>query len=68
MNRIPKTHPTRGNAAFALLERELAYYHSDAPFLSVEKAAERCQRLSELLTAVAVLQSQSPENDPRVTL
>ena len=39
------------SAAMALYERELAWYRADAPFLSVEKSAQRCGRLSLLLTA-----------------
>jgi hypothetical protein len=35
----------------ALYERELAWYRADAPFLTVEKSAQRCGRLSFLLTA-----------------
>jgi hypothetical protein len=31
--------------------QELAYYRADAPFLTVEKCAARCLKLSELLTA-----------------
>lgn len=38
-------------AALALYERELAYYRADAPYLSVEKCAQRCVQLSLLLTA-----------------
>jgi hypothetical protein len=38
------------SAALALYERELAYYRADAPFLTVEKCAQRCCRLSLLLT------------------
>lgn len=39
-------------AARALYDRELAFYLADAPFLSVEKCAERCAKLSLLLTQV----------------
>lgn len=44
---------TRGvsrSATLALYERELAYYRADEPYLSVEKCAERCAKLSLLLT------------------
>ena len=33
------------------LDQELAYYRADAPYLTVEKCAARCLKLSELLTA-----------------
>lgn len=32
-------------------EQELAYYRADAPFLTVEKCAARCAKLSALLRA-----------------
>lgn len=38
------------SAALALYERELAYYRADEPYLTVEKAAQRCAKLSMLLT------------------
>jgi hypothetical protein len=41
-------------AARALYERELAYYRADEPFLTVEKCAERCAKLSLLLTRARV--------------
>ena len=40
------------SAALALYERELAYYRADEQFLTVEKCAERCAKLSVLLTQV----------------
>ncbi len=39
--------------AYTLFTQELAYYHADAPYLTVEKCAERCRFLSLLLTAAA---------------
>ena len=42
------------SAALALYERELAYYRADAPYLTVEKAAERCLKLSFLLTQAQI--------------
>jgi hypothetical protein len=42
------------SAARALYERELAYYRADEPFLTVEKCAERCAKLSLLLTRARV--------------
>jgi len=42
-------------AARALFQRELEYYRADMAYLPVQKAAERCLKLSVLLTvAVAV--------------
>lgn len=38
--------------AQAIYERELAYYRADAPFLPIEKCAERCRRLSLLLATI----------------
>ena len=38
------------SAVLELYERELAYYHADEPYLTVEKCAERCAKLSLLLT------------------
>lgn len=37
--------------AYARFAQELAYYRADAPYLTVEKCAERCRTLSLLLTA-----------------
>jgi hypothetical protein len=42
------------SAARALYDRELAFYLADAPFLTVEKCAERCAKLSLLLTQAHV--------------
>ena len=42
------------SAALALYERELAYYRADATYLTVEKAAERCLKLSFLLTQAQI--------------
>lgn len=41
------------SAALALYERELAFYRADEAYLPVEKCAERCCKLSFLLTAAA---------------
>ena len=38
------------SAALRRFERELAYYRADEPYLPVEKRAERCWKLSALLT------------------
>ena len=38
-------------ATRALFQRELAYYRADMAYLPVQKAAERCLKLSVLLTA-----------------
>lgn len=46
--------------ARALFERELAYYRADEPYLGVEKCAERCQRLSLLLTAATLAPGDRP--------
>lgn len=45
MTPLRTTHPL-----FARYEQELAYYQADAPFLTVDKCAERCVMLSLLLT------------------
>jgi hypothetical protein len=42
-------------AARALFRRELDYYRADVTYLSVEKAAERCLKLSALLTAAVAV-------------
>ncbi len=42
-----------GSPAYTLFTQELAYYRADAPYLTVEKCAERCRFLSQLLTAAA---------------
>ncbi len=49
----PQTQPSGFSRAQAraLFERELAYYRADEPYLSVQKCAERCAKLSVLLTA-----------------
>lgn len=41
--------------AQALYERELAFFLSDEPYLSVEKAAQRCVKLSMLLMQARVI-------------
>ena len=38
---------------YARFLQELAYYRADAPYLTVEKCAERCRILSLLLTLAA---------------
>lgn len=48
-SRFSDTRRFSRTAAHALYERELAYYLADAPFLPVEKCAERCVKLSMLL-------------------
>ncbi|MFI5399161.1 MAG: hypothetical protein ACHQ9S_26825 [Candidatus Binatia bacterium] len=48
-------------AARALFQRELEYYRADMAYLPVQKAAERCLKLSVLLTvAVAVDGAATP--------
>jgi len=42
------------SAAMTLYEQELAYYRADEPFLTVEKCAQRCAKLSLLLTQAQV--------------
>lgn len=61
-----KVGTRRVSPALALFERELAYYRADAPFLSVEKAAQRCLRLSALLAAVCVSSGNLDETAPPV--
>jgi hypothetical protein len=39
------------SAAGRRFVQEFAYYRADAPYLSVEKCADRCRRLSQLLSA-----------------
>ena len=39
------------SAAGRRFVQELAYYRADAPYLTVEKCADRCRRLSQLLSA-----------------
>lgn len=53
---LPLTESRRfsPSAARALYDRELAFYIADAPFLTVEKCAERCAKLSMLLTQAQV--------------
>jgi hypothetical protein len=46
--------PTRYGTALALYDRELAWYRADYPFLPLEKAAERCLKLSILLTQAQI--------------
>lgn len=46
-----ENRPLSASVARALYERELAYYQADLEYLPVDKAAERCQTLSLLLTA-----------------
>lgn len=42
------------SAALALYERELAFYRADEQYLTVEKCAERCAKLSLLLMLARV--------------
>jgi hypothetical protein len=39
------------SAVLTRYEQELAYYRADAPYLTVEKCAERCRTLSALFAA-----------------
>jgi hypothetical protein len=47
---VTETRRFSRSEALALYERELAYFRADEPFLTVEKCAERCAKLSLLLT------------------
>ena len=46
--------------AYARFVQELAYYRADAPYLTVEKCAERCRLLSLLLTAATLALRHRP--------
>ena len=48
------TQRSSRSAALALYERELAYYRADEQYLTIEKCAERCAKLSFLLTQARV--------------
>ena len=50
----------------AVFERELAYYRADAPFLPLEKCAQRCERLSALLAAATLIGGVPEEIAPPV--
>jgi hypothetical protein len=53
--RIPTaTQRISRSTALALYQRELAFYRADEPHLPVEKCAERCAKLSLLLTQAQV--------------
>lgn len=54
VNTPTKTQRISRSAALALYERELAYYRADEPYLTIEKCAERCAKLSMLLTQARV--------------
>jgi hypothetical protein len=46
-----ENRPLSASPAYDRFAQELAYYRADAPYLTVEKCAERCWLLSLLLTA-----------------
>ena len=53
--RIPTaTQRISRSTALAVYERELAFYRADEPYLPVEKCAERCAKLSLLLTQAQI--------------
>ena len=54
VERLEKSETRFDSAALALYERELAFYRADEPYLPVEKCAERCAKLSLLLTQAQV--------------
>jgi hypothetical protein len=54
VNRPTPTRRISRSMALALYERELAYYRADEQYLTVEKCAERCAKLSLLLTQAQV--------------
>lgn len=54
------------SAALALFERELADYRADAPYLSVEKCARRCERLSALLAAATLVSADLAETSDAI--
>jgi hypothetical protein len=49
-DRFERYERLSSGTALALYEREFAWFRADEPFLTVEKAAERCAKLSLLLT------------------
>jgi hypothetical protein len=46
--------------ALARFTQELAYYRADAPYLTLEKCAERCAKLSALLTMATLARRDQP--------
>lgn len=48
-----KTSAFSPDRAWRRFQEELAYYRADEPYLPVEKCAERCATLSQLLTVAA---------------
>ena len=56
--------PLSASPAYARFLQALAYYRADAPYLTVDKCAERCQQLSLLLTAAALASGAWPPADP----
>ena len=52
---VPTEHQRFSRSdALSVYERELAWYRADEPYLTVEKAAQRCVKLSMLLTQAHV--------------
>jgi hypothetical protein len=49
-----KSHAFSASPAFRQFAQELAYYRADEPYLPVDKCAERCRKLSALLTLAAL--------------
>ena len=60
-----RSRPLPRSAALAIYERELAYYRADEPFLPLEKAAERCVKLSILLTQAQIATLESGRSERR---
>lgn len=54
VNQPAATQRISRSAALALYERELAFYRADEQYLTVEKCAERCVKLSLLLMLARV--------------
>lgn len=52
-NAFTKNQRFPPSPALRHFEQELAYYRADESILTVEKCAERCRRLSQLLTEAA---------------
>lgn len=55
VNLPTETQHLSPTAARALFQRELEYYRADMAYLPVQKAAERCVKLSLLLTAAVAV-------------
>ena len=58
MKRFTANQRSLASSADAHFMQELAYYGAEVAYLSLEKCAQRCARLSALLTA-AVLDSET---------